>query len=867
MSKNDQPPKLAHRFFQWYCHPGYLEDLEGDLVERFERRTSVKGLKAARWGFIKEVLQLFRPEIIKPLGGVQQLNHYGMFKNYFKITWRSLLKQKLYSIINVGGLSLGLTCAVLVFLYVQYELSFDKFYPHSDHIHRVYQKLAGSFYQGSDHYAVTHAPLATALMEEVPDIERATSVAEHTALLGLAETTYWEEGLWADVHFFDVFQLPFVKGNPATALQKSESIVLTESLAHKVFGKKDPMGQGLTFQGNTLFTVTGVIKDPPANSSLRFSYLAAMLSNHEYTTDIRKEKWDNNPVHTFFSVTQGTDLSNLQGKLTGIYEKYVDYGKDFPFQGSYHFQPLGRFHLETNLNFDIGSKGNTSYLYLFSIIAFVILLLACINYMNLAIARSIKRAREVGLRKVVGASRWQLIGQFIGESLMITFFALLLALVFTNFAIPGFAQWTECPIELDLVKNRFLLLILFVLLLGVGIVSGSYPAFFMSSLRPVHVFKGKIGKKPKGLKIQQWLIIGQYTASIVLVVSSIVIFKQFEYIQKKELGYQKEHILTIPVQGNELKKQVDLLKTEWLANPGVSAVTASLDLPTDITSAIIIHGESEEELMIYDFRVDTDFLKVFEMNMVAGRSFSEEIKSDQEEAFILNETAAKALGWSPGEAIGKQLEHNGMKTVIGVVKDFHMHSMHLTIEPLVIRMRKQHFDHISLKIDPRNLAQVLPALKASFNKYSPYPFEYKFLDEQFDLLYRTELRLGEMLGVFTLLSILIASLGLFGLAAFTASQRTKEIGIRKVLGSPVKGIVALLAKDFLKVVVIGFLMATPIAWYSMHRWLQDFAYRIQLEWWMFALAGAFAILIAFITVSSQSLKAALANPVDSLRNE
>ena len=867
MSKKDLPPKHALRFLRWYCHPGYLEDLEGDLLERFERRMSARGLKAARWGFTKEVLLLFRPGIIKPLGGVQQLNHYGMFKNYFKITWRSLLKQKLYSIINVGGLSLGLTCAILVFLYVQYELSFDRYYPHSDRIHRVYQKLAGSFYQGSDHFAVTHAPLATALMEEVPGIEKATSIAEHTALLGHTEMTYWEKGLWADTHFFEVFQLPFIKGNPATALKKAESIVLTESLAHKIFGGKDPVGQALTFQDKVLYTVTGVIQDPPTNSSLRFSYLAAMLSNDEYTTDIQKEKWDNNPVHTFFLVTQGTAPLDLQDKLDGIHEKYVDYGEDFPFQSSYYFQPLSRFHLETKLNFDIGSKGNISYLYLFSIIAFVILSLACINYMNLAIARSIKRAREVGLRKVVGASRWQLIGQFIGESLMITLFALLLALVFTDFAIPGFAQWTGSPIELDLIKNTFLLPVLLVLLLAVGVASGSYPAFFMSSLRPVHVFKGKIGRKPRGIKIQRWLIIGQYTTSIVLVVSSIVIFKQFEYIQKKELGYQKEHILTIPVQGNDVKKQVDLLKTEWLATPGVKAVTASLDLPTDITSAILIDSESEDDLMIYDFRVDTDFLNVFGMDLVAGRNFSGEIKSDQQEAFILNETAVKALGWSPGEAIGKQLEHNGMKTVIGVVKDFHMHSMHLTIEPLVIRMRKQHFDYISIKIDPRNLAQLLPVLNASFKKYSPYPFEYKFLDEQFDQLYRTELRLGEMLGVFTTLSILIASLGLFGLAAFTAGQRTKEIGIRKVLGGNVKGIVVLLAKDFLKVVVIGFLVATPIAWYTMHRWLQDFAYRIELQWWMFALAGALAVVIAFITVSSQSLKAALANPVSSLRNE
>ncbi|MDN5211760.1 ABC transporter permease [Fulvivirgaceae bacterium BMA12] len=873
MNKNPSPPKLPLRFFRWYCHPDYREDIEGDLLERFERRVQEKGANAAKWLFFTDVIRLFRPGIIRSWEPGQSFNNYSMFKNYFKITWRSLLKQKLYTFINIGGLAVGLTCFILIFLYVQHELSYDRFYENADRIYRIYQKQEGNFHLGSDYFTLSPAPLATTLTKEFPEVTHATSIAEETALLGHEENHYWEKGLWADASFFEVFTYPFVYGNPKTALVKPESIVLTASLSQKIFGARNPVGQSLIFQNGDPYTVTGVIKDPPVNTSFKFSFISCLLSHKRYMWAFKNARWGSNSFHAFFTMAEHADPLQLQNKLPAMYEKYKGNNKNYPFRDTYFVQPLSEIHLETKANFDIGLKGNAKYLSLLSLIAVVVLLLACVNYMNLAVACSIKRAREIGLRKVIGAVRWQLIGQFIGESVLIACLGLLLAIGLTYFLTPVFGHLLERPIELNLIENTLLIPGLVVLVVVVGILSGSYPAFFMSSLRPVQVLKGKINGRFSGMKIQSWLIVGQYAMAIVLVISSLVIYQQFRFIQQKELGYNKEHIVTIPIRGNRLRENLEVIKNEWLSNTQILGVATSTQLPTNIRSSTIINDHDdrkENDLSIYETGVDYDYLEVFNMELIAGRNFSSDSKTDPTYRHIINETAAKALGWTPEEAIGNQFveaSNKGAKTVIGVVKDFHMHSMHMAIAPLMIRLNTSHSGFLSVKIQPDNLSETLAILETSFKKYSPYPFEYKFLDEQFDQLYKAELRLGEMFVFFTVISILIASMGLFGLAAFTAGQRTKEIGIRKVLGASVQGIVGILAKDFLKMVLAGFLLAIPVAWYFMHQWLADFAYRIEMEWWMFAMAGFAAMVIALFTISSQSIKAALTNPVDSLKNE
>lgn len=839
-------------------------------MELYQERVKEIGKRKADRLFRRDVLQLFRKDIVKPADGTYRINTYGMFKNSFKITWRSLWRQKTYSIINIGGLAVGLTCFLLIFLYVQHELSYDKFYPNANQIHRVYQKQEGNFYLGTDNYATTPVALAPTLIEDFPEVKHATRMNTQESLLSIDDNHYYEKGIRADVSFFDVFEHPLLQGDRQTALKEKHSIILSETLAKKIFGEINPMGKTLTYQNKTSYTVTGIIEDLPSNSSIKFSYLTSISSSGQYAHDIKEDQWGNNDYHTFFSLSDGASPEVLESKFPTLLDSHPETRRNPKIKRIYLTQPLADLHLADNLNGDLGLKGNPKYLYLFSVIALIVLVLACMNYMNLAIARSIKRAREVGLRKVMGAFRKQLIGQFIGESVLIAFLALLLAIGLTLFFVPVFGGWLDRPIAFDLFENTYLIPILLLLVISVGILSGSYPAFFMSSLKPAQVLKGKIDGKFSSMRIQRWLIAIQYATSIVLIVGSLVTYYQFDFIQNKELGYTKEHILTVSVFDRALMSHLEDLKAAWATNPNIISVTATAELPTNVTSGTLIHHlheTKEEAFPIYRSRMNYNYLEVFDIELLAGRDFSPEIVSDLEDNYIINESAANALGWTPQEAIGKQFNAYKTKTVIGVIKDFHMHSMHLEIAPLLLMMEKNYFTYIALKVRGDNLNETILAVEEAVQEFSPFPFEYKFLDDQFDQLYKADTKLGEMVGVFTFLAIIIASLGLFGLAAYTTSQRVKEIGIRKVLGASVGGIVAILAKDFLKLIVLGFLVAIPIAWYVTNDWLQSFAYRIEITWWMFALPGLAAILIALLTISSQSIKAALANPIDCLHDE
>ena len=875
MNNQQNPPQWLLRFFRWFCHPDFQEDIEGDLIELYERKVEEYGRKRANRIFFFDVISLIRLNLLKPFKNFHHIIHYTMYKNYFKIAWRSMLRQKLYSFINIGGLAIGLTCFIMIFHDVQHELSYDRFYKDADQIYRIYQKQDGNVFLGSDYFAVTPAGLAPTLEKECPEVEAATTMREQSALLSFKKNNFWEKGLYGDTDFFEVFAFQFIQGNPKTALQNPKSIVLTESLAKKVFGSKNPMGKSIIYQNGDPYTITGIIKDPPGNISFKFSYIVDMQSSEEYMRDIKAAKWNNNSFYTFLKLKKNADPHALEAKMPALIKKHVDYGKDFPFKDKYLVNPISELHLQTNINFDIGLKGNPKYVYLFSLIAVIVLLLACVNYMNLAIARSIKRANEVGLRKVIGAVRGQLIGQFLSESILIAFLALILAMAFTQILLPLFGYLLERPIELNLFDNFYLIPGLILLVIIVGLISGSYPAIFMSSLQPIHALKGKLSRKLFGMKVQKFLIIGQYTTSIVLIISSLIIYRQFQFIQAKELGYNKDYVITVQLRDWSLYKHFEKIKNECLKNPQILSLSASNSLPTNIDSSTLIDIEDDDkeidDLTIYRANVDYDYLDVFGIELVAGRNFSPKFKTDQEQSYLINETAARIIGWTPEKAIGKYILSYSKKSkykVIGVVKDFHMHSMHMAIQPLMLKLRdKQYFSFISVKVRPEKLPQTMDILQKTMKKYSPYPFEYAFLDDQFDQLYKDDTRLGEIFGFFTILSILIASLGLFGLAAFTAQQRTKEIGIRKVLGASIQNIMTILSKDFLTLVVFSFLLAIPIAWYMMHQWLQDYAYRVDIEWWIFALAGLSALIVAFFTISFQSLKAALANPVDSLKDE
>ena len=865
------PPRYAERFLRWFLRKDLGEEVQGDLEEQFYATLAKKPVFKAKLNYWYQVFNYLRPFAISKSKSTSS-NHYAMYRNYFKIALRNLVKQKLYSIVNIGGLATGLTSFILILLFVQHELSYDRFYKNGDQIYRIYQRQIGNVYLGSDYFAVTPAQLPSVMLDEFPEVTHATSVNVQSELLSYRGHHFLEKGLGASTQFFDVFAFPFIHGNPHGSLEKPGSMVITASLATKLFGDKNPIGLDINLPNEDPFTVTGVISDPPANSTLKFSFVKSLQSDRYYLDQLNRPKWNNNSFHTFLVLAKGASPGAFQKKLQGIIKKYQE--EDYPFKDKYIVQPLSEIHLQADVNFDIGLKGNAKYVYMFSVIALIVLLLACFNYMNLAIARSINRAREVGLRKAIGALRWQLIGQFLGESILFAFLALLVALGLVYLLLPLFGQLVERPLTIGFLGNAFFLPGLLLLMVAVGLLSGSYPAFFMSSLRPVSVLKGTIEGRLSRFKMQRWLIVVQYVVSIALVISSLVIYSQLQYMQQKELGYDRGHIIAVKVQGRSVAENYEAIRNEWLQSPNLINVTASIHLPTNIASSTIINDEDgrskEDHLAIYHTLVDYDFLDVFGIELVAGRNFSPEIASDIEEGYLINETAAKALGWTPEEAIGKQFTHNGIETVIGVMKDFHLHSMHLPIQPLMISMRNvpnRFMSFFSVKVRPEKLPETIALLQKTIKKHSPYPFNYQFLDDHFDQLYKSEMKLGETFGFFTILSLLIASLGLFGLAAFSAGQRTKEIGVRKALGASVRNIVTILTKDFLGLVSLGFLLAIPVSWYAMDQWLQDFAYRTDIEWWMFALAGLMAIVIANMTIGYQSVKAALKNPVESLKSE
>ena len=864
--QKNNPPKYAERLLLWFLREELAEEVAGDLEEKFYKTLDNQSPWSAKCNYWYQVANYLRPFALKKIHPNASIQ-FIMFQHYFKISSRNLLRQKLYSFLNIGGLAVGLTCFLLIFLFVQHEFSYDNYYENSDNIYRIVQRQRGNLYLGSEFYAVTPSPLAKVLKEEYPEVAEATAIQDLMGLLSVEEDYFEEYGIWADKHFFDVFPTSFLEGDPATAFDHTNSIILTQTLAEKIFGNKDPMGEAIIFNNRDAYLVTGIIPDIPQNVSLKFGYILNIDQNKDYL----RQTWMNNSYYTFFTLSPQADVEALQEKMPALVKKYRVFDDPYPFEDEYFIYSLSEMHLQSHINFDIGLKGDTKYIYLFSAIAFIVLLLACINYINLAVARSIKRVREVGMRKVIGAHRIQLIEQFLGEAILIAFLAVLLAVGLTHLLLPLFGHLVERPIVLNYLDEIWLIPGLLLLIFIVGLISGSYPAFFMSALKPVNVLKGKVEKRMLGAGIQHMLIVGQYAVAMVLIASSLLIFQQLRYIQNKDLGYEKDYIITVRIRDNVLREKQETIKETWQSNPQIVSVSVSNHLPTYIRSSTIINdeegGSPDDDLAIYQTRIDENYIDVYGMELMAGRNFSKDFSSDAKSGFILNETAAKALGWTPEEAIGKEFSYDGRATVIGVVKDFHMHSMHLEIQPLMMSRNTEFMNYFSVKVHPENLSETIAYLENSLKEFSPYPCEYQFIDESFDQMYKADVRMGETFGFFTLIAILIASLGLFGLAAFSAEQRTKEMGIRKVLGASVQQITGILVQKFLILVAIAFLVAIPIAWYVMSTWLQNFAYSVEIEGWIFVLTFVLALLIATLTLSYQAIKTALINPINSLRVE
>jgi putative ABC transport system permease protein len=801
-----------------------------------------------------------------------------MLKNYIKIAWRNLLRQRAFSSINILGLALGLATCLLISLYIFDELSFDRFHKKANRIVRVVFK--GTASGGKLNEAHVMPPVAQALKAEFPEVEEATRFrrAGKPIFLINGNRFYEEEMAFADPNIFKVFSMPLIQGNSRSALKEPNTVVISQGMAKKYFGSVNVLGKFLTIKDSNIpLKVTGVMKNIPSNSHFHFDLFTSMASFGPASST----SWMESEFFTYLLLQEGSDYQELERKLPAVFEKYA--GPQFPaafgmgyteFQKAGNaiglfLQPLTDIHLHSDFAYDLSAPGDIRYIYIFGSIAVFMLIIASINFMNLSTAGASKRAREVGVRKVLGSGRQALAYQFLIESILLVFISLLLAVGLTIAALPLFNHLSGKALTLHDVTNLWLLPALPAFGLIIGLLSGSYPAFFLSSFKPIAVLKGKLSADKKGLGIRSGLVVFQFFISIVLIFCTMVVYNQLSYMRNKKLGYDKNQVLVI--QSWPLGKNEALFRQQLLEDPRVADVTNSPYVPAGASgnNNFFVHTEEKPSEWVKTLRYDVDdrYLSTLGIELKEGRNFSNTYGMDSLSA-IINETAAATFKWKDG-ALGHTITNKDHKVlrIVGVVKDFHFRSMHERISPLVMVMQ-QNYGNLLVKAKTTDLDQLLKTIEERYKALQPeLPFSFSFLDERVNNTYATEAKTGYLLGLFAGLTIFVACLGLFGLAMFTADQRTKEIGVRKVLGASVSGIASMLSKDFVKLVLLAFIIASPCAWWLMNHWLEDFAYRINIQWWIFAVAGIGAVLIALLTVSFQAIKAARANPVDSLRNE
>jgi putative ABC transport system permease protein len=810
----------------------------------------------------------------------------NMLRNYLKIAWRNLVKNRTFSVINMAGLAIGLSCFLLIAMYVMDELSYDRFNKNADRIYRIQSDI--TFGGTALHLAVSPDITGEILKKDYPQVEQYTRIYNSNgAKLIRKGNEYINERnvVHADSTLFDVFTLPAVAGDTKTALNEPNTVVMTSTAAKKYFGTTDVLGKTIETNddSSTVYKITAVINDIPKNSHFHADLIFSM-KNVQYG-------WGNLLSHNFFTyllLKKGTDPKQFEKNFSQYIDKYVmpqakqymdvKSMDDFKKAGnslSYTLMPLTKIHLHSDTTVELGTNSSIQYVYIFSAVALFILLIACINFMNLTTARSANRAREVGIRKVLGTERRKLIAQFLSESTIMVLISMLIAIAITWLVLPMFNNLSTKSIGIETIFAPQILPFFIILPFLVGLIAGSYPAFYLSGFKPIQVLKGAVAIGGKRTGLRSVLVVFQFCISIILIIGTIVIYKQLNYIQTTNLGFKKDQVLIIN-DAYALDKNADAFKNEMLNTKGVISGTMSSFLP--VASSRNDNSYSTEATMdvknglnMQTWRIDYDYLKTLGMELVKGRNFSKDFGSDSS-AIILNETAAAVLG--PGDPSGKKLyalngpgQPTTPYTVVGVVKNFHFESLRQTIGPLSFLLSKS-IGLASFKVSAANVPSILRRAETNWKAMAPgKPFSYRFLDDSFMEIYEAEQRMGRIALIFSVIAIFIACLGLFGLATFIAEQRTREIGIRKVLGASVRGIIQLLSKDFLKLVIIAFVFAVPLAWWFMHRWLQDFAYRISIGWWIFVAAGVSAMLIALFTVSFQAIRAAISNPVKSLRTE
>jgi predicted permease len=866
------PPRWADRLLKWFCAPHLVEEIQGDLYERFTRRVALSGLRSARlqyaWevlGFITKLFAIKRqqPEYPSPI-----LLDPAMIRNYLKIAWRNLIRSKVFSTINVLGLALGMASSLLILLWIQDELSVDNYHANGPYLYHIMQR---QMYDGKvETGAFTPGVLADELKKQFPEVVHAAGYSGWDARMTftVGDKINKESGHWAGADWFKMFSIPLLAGTPATALNSPNSLAISRKVAEFYFGNTESaLGKSIRIDNKSDYQVTAVFDNLPDNSSDKYEFLLNWqdcIKRNPWMKD-----WNNNGPQTRVQLRPDANVAALNAKLKPFLRKFnKEVGHSFDAELFLHAVPDA--YLYSSFKNGQQDGGRIEYVRLFSIVAVFLLLIACINFMNLATARSVKRAREVGVRKVVGALRSLLIGQFIGEAMLLTSLALLIAMGFIHFLLPAFNSLTGKDISLQLTDTRFWLTLVGVTVVT-GLLAGSYPALFLSSLNPVRVLKGSLTFGSGARLFRQGLVVFQFVLSMLLIVGTIVVYRQVNYIQTKNLGYDRENLIYLPAEGElAVQSTYKTFRDELLRMPGVLAVSSMQEAPHNIGSSTGgVNWPGKDPNVNIEFTqtsVGFDVAKTLKLK-ITGRDFSPAFSTDTTN-YLINQTAAKRIGYK--SPVGQPLTMWGKPgKIIGVIEDFHFQSLHTSIAPLIFRLSTEPASqNVIIRTQPGQTQRALASMETLWKQLNPkFPFAYRFADEEYANLYKSETIVGSLANYFAFLAIFISCLGLFGLATFTAEQRTKEIGVRKVLGASISNVVALLSTDFLKLVLIAILIASPLAWYTMNEWMQNFEYKVGVEWWVFLIAGVLAILVALLTISFQSIKAALMNPVKSLRAE
>ncbi|GAB5523462.1 MAG: ABC transporter permease [Roseivirga sp.] len=871
-----KPSKTARALLKLFCDQVYHEEVEGDLDELFADNYRRLGRRKANWLYWADVFKHFNWFFFtrRRFKWISQ-KPLDMWSNYLKVAIRNIFKHKGYSTLNVLGLGVGMACAILILLYSLHELSYDKFHVKADRIVVAHTLID----EESDVMSSAPNAFVPYMVREMPEVETGVRIFNRGSyspfVVKYRDNVFQEDRIFhTDSTFFKVFSFPLVQGNPETCLINPKSIVLTEEMASKYFGEEDPMGKLLRIDNRHDYQVTGVMENQPQNSHIHFDFLVSWTS---FTNSFNlNERWDNASYTSYLLLDENASPEQVESKIPAL----IDRLENARYNPVFTLHPLTDIHLRgLGGAFGLEAQNELRYLYIFGIIGLLILVIASVNYTNLATARAVHRAREIGMRKVLGAYRFNLFSQFMGESLMVVLMAVFMAVVLVILALPAFNQLSGRVFTAADLLQFNLVSAVWVMALLVSMLAGIYPALVLSGFRPLIVLKGSFKSSKGGVFIRRFLVTGQFMISIGLIIGTSVVFSQLDYMQQKELGYNNDNVLMLPLSSSIMRNYASF-KAEMLKESGVLDLTLTSESPTSLNAgySIILKGmDVEKEVFVSGVRTDLDFLDAMQIELVAGSFFTEtDLKNisrdleykDRIFAFVLNEEAVSRFGISPEEAIGMRAYMNGRNGVVrGVVKDFHFASMREKIQPMSF-LPERDFNNVLVRISGQNIESTLSKVQERWRKLAPeVPFEYQFMDEEYDNLYNTEQRLSRLFGTFATLAIFIACFGLFGLIAFITAQKAREIGVRKVLGASVGQLVLLLNRGFAGLIFIAFVLATPLAYLLMSGWLQEFEYRTQVGVGPILLSLAMTVLIAFASTSIQSVRAARANPIDALKEE